>query len=157
MAQYQELADVYEWLIPDAKLTPEGAVAALADLVEVVPPKARVLDCSCGTGQLAVGLRLLGLDVVGTDASSEMVRRTQELADQHGVVLDALTVAWDDLPDHLAASSFDLVFCVGNSLCHAPGASGRMAALNAMSRLLKPGGHLALTSRNWELVRGNAS
>jgi SAM-dependent methyltransferase len=157
VAQYEDLPDVYEWLIPDAKLTPEGSVAALGDVVESLPPKARVLDCSCGTGQLAVGLRLLGLDVVATDASAGMIRRTQELADEHGVALQALTVAWDDLLDHLAPSSFDLVFCVGNSLCHATGASGRIAALGAMSRLLNPGGHLILTSRTWELVRAGGT
>jgi SAM-dependent methyltransferase len=53
----------------------------------------------------------------------------------------------------LQPSSFDLVVCVGNSLCHAQGSSGRRAALAAMSLLLKPRGRLVLTSRTWELVR----
>ena len=77
VAQYEALPDVYEWLIPDAKLTPQGSVAALDHLVRSLPSDARVLDCSCGTGQLAVGLAGLGLDVVATDASAGMVRRTQ--------------------------------------------------------------------------------
>ncbi len=34
---YEALPDVYEWLIPDAKLTPEGSVAALGDLVQSLP------------------------------------------------------------------------------------------------------------------------
>jgi hypothetical protein len=49
------------------------------------------------------------LDVVATDASAGMVRRTQELADEHSVPLQALRVAWDDLPDYLDPSTFDLV------------------------------------------------
>jgi hypothetical protein len=57
VAGYEALPDVYEWLIPDAKLTPEGSVAALGDLVQSLPSNARVLDCSSGTGQLAVGPR----------------------------------------------------------------------------------------------------
>jgi predicted RNA methylase len=69
LALYQALPDVYEWLMPDAKLTPEGSVAAVDDLVRSLPSGARVLDCSCGTGQLAVGLGRLGFDVVATDAS----------------------------------------------------------------------------------------
>src|SRR5215213_3385568 len=85
VAGYQALPDVYEWLIPDAKLTPEGSVAALGDLVQSLPSNARVLDCSSGTGQFAVGLAHLGLDVVATDASAGMVRRTQELADEHSI------------------------------------------------------------------------
>ena len=95
--------------MPDAKLTPEGSVAALGDLVRSLPSNARVLDCSSGTGPLAVGLARLGLDVVATDASAGMVRRTQELADEPSVPLRALRVAWDDLPDYLDPSTFDLV------------------------------------------------
>ena len=70
VAGYEALPDVYEWLIPDAKVTPEGSVVALGDLVQSLPSNARVLDCSSGTGQLAVGLARLGLDVVATDASA---------------------------------------------------------------------------------------
>jgi SAM-dependent methyltransferase len=157
MAGYEALPDVYEWLIPDAKLTLKGSVAALGDLVRSLPPKARVLDCSCGTGQLAVGLASLGFDVVATDASAGMVRRTEELADEHRVPLQALRVAWDDLPDFFDPSMFDLVLCVGNSLGHAQGTSGRLAALTAMSRLLNPRGRVVVTSRMWELVRAGGT
>lgn len=157
MAQYEDLPDVYEWLIPDEKVTPEGSVAALGDVVGALPPEARILDCCCGTGQLAVGLRLRGLDVVATDASAGMVRRTQKLADEYGVALQTLRLAWEDLLARLPPSSFDLVFCVGNSLCHAPGAPGRIAALGAMAQMLTPGGHLVLTSRTWELIRARGT
>ena len=157
VAGYGALPEVYEWLIPDAMLSPAGSVAAFGDLVKSLPPNTRVLDCACGTGQLADGLASLGLDVVATDASLGMVRRTQQLADELGASLQTLQVSWDELPDHLDASNFDLVFCVGNSLHHAEGASGRSAALTSMSRLLSPGGRLVLTSRNWELVRASGS
>ncbi len=86
-----------------------------------------------------------------------MVRRTQELADQHSARLQALTVAWNDLLDNLDPSTFDLVICVGSSLCPARGASGRLAALTAMSQLLNPRGRLVLTSRTWELVRAGGT
>ena len=101
MAGYGALSDVYEWLMPEGKLTPAGSVATFNDLVEQLPPTARVLDCACGTGQLAVGLAALGLDVVATDASAGMVRRTQQLAEQHGVPLRTLRVRWDELLSRL--------------------------------------------------------
>ncbi|MEV6288641.1 class I SAM-dependent methyltransferase [Kribbella sp. NPDC051770] len=158
MAGYGALSDVYEWLIGDDKLTPADAAAAYyGDVVDSLPPNARVLDCACGTGQLAVGLADLGLNVTATDASDQMVRRTAKLAGDHGVSLRALRASWDELPGHLEDSTFDLVFCVGNSLGHAEGAAGRQTALEAMSRLLKPGGRLVLSSRNWELVRSAGS
>lgn len=158
VAGYGALSDVYEWLIGDDKLTPaQAATAYCGDVVGSLPPGSRVLDCACGTGQLAVGLAALGLDVVAADASDGMVRRTEELASEQGVSLHALRASWDELPDHLEDATFDLVFCVGNSLGHAEGAAGRLTALEAMSRLLSPGGRLVLTSRNWELVRSAGS
>lgn len=157
VAGYGALSDAYEWLIRDDLLSPAGAAARYGGLVTTLPPDARVLDCACGTGQLAVGLAGLGLDVVATDASAGMIRRTEELAGEHGVALQARQISWEELPDHLDASSFDLVFCVGNSLGHAERATGRLAALASMARLLRPGGRLVLTSRKWELVRARGS
>lgn len=157
MAGYGALSEAYEWLIRDENLSPVGAAARFADLVTPLPSNARVLDCACGTGQLAVGLAGLGLDVVATDASAGMIRRTAELAGEHGVALDPLRISWEDLTDHLEASTFDLVFCIGNSLGHAEGSSGRLAALTSMAQLLRPGGRLVLTSRMWEVVRARGS
>jgi SAM-dependent methyltransferase len=157
VAGYGALAEVYEWLISDAKVTPTAFAAAFDDVVTLLPPNAQVLDCSCGTGQLAVGLANLGLRVVATDASAAMVRRTGGLAEELGASLRTLRAGWNELPDHFDDASFDMVFCVGNSLHHAEGARGRSAALASMSRLLRPGGRLVLTSRNWELVRAAGS
>jgi SAM-dependent methyltransferase len=150
---YDALAEVYEWLISDAKLAPAEFAAAFDDVIRLLPSSARVLDSSCGTGQLAVGLSGLGMQVVASDASAAMVRRTEELAAEHGASLRTVQAGWHELTDHFDDASFDMVFCVGNSLHHAEGASCRYAALESMSRLLRPGGRLVLTSRNWELVR----
>ena len=143
---YDTLADVYEWLVPDALLTPEGSAAALEPWLP--PPPARVLDCACGTGVLAAGLAALGYDVVATDASEGMLRRARE----RGVAAERR--AWEELAFE---SEFDAVLCVGNSLTHAPGAAGRRAALVRMAAALRPGGVLLLTSRNWEHVRAHGS
>jgi hypothetical protein len=51
---------VYDWLVPDALLTPDGSLAAFSELVDGLEPGGRVLDCAAGTGQLAVGLALAG-------------------------------------------------------------------------------------------------
>ena len=157
VAGYDALAEVYEWLISDAKLTPAQFAAAFQDATRLLPPNARVLDCSCGTGQLAVGLAGLGLQVVATDASAAMVRRTERLAEESGASLRTAQADWRELTDLFNDAGFDMVFCVGNSLHHAEGVGGRLAALGSMSRLLRPGGRLVLTSRNWELVRAAGS
>jgi len=47
---YEELAGVYEWLVPEALLAPEGSVAAFAGVVDGLPAGARVLDCASPSG-----------------------------------------------------------------------------------------------------------
>ena len=152
-AAYDTLARVYEWLVPDALLAPAGAAEAFAAVTGALPAGARVLDCAAGTGQLAVGLALRGFAVTATDASPAMVARTRALAARHGVAVAADACAWEELAARDWDGPFEAVFCVGNSLTHAAGPAGRGAALAAMAGVLAPHGLLALTSRNWELVR----
>ena len=135
MTAYRSLADVYEFFTPEALLTPEGNVEALAPWL---PERGRVLDCACGIGLLAAGLAQRGFDVQASDASPEMVRRTRA----RGV--DARVCTWEELPP---TADFDVVVCVGNSLPHA---RDRVAALRGMAGTLRAGGTLVLTSRNWE-------
>jgi SAM-dependent methyltransferase len=120
----------------------------LADL----PPGGRVLDCACGTGQLAVGLAQRGFDVTASDASPGMVARTRALAAANDVEMRTIACRWRDLPA-AADGRFDIVFCVGNSLTHAAGEAGRRTALAAMAGVLAPGGVLHVTSRDWERLR----
>jgi 2-polyprenyl-3-methyl-5-hydroxy-6-metoxy-1,4-benzoquinol methylase len=132
-------------------LTPEGNAAAFAPWIDPLPPGARVLDCACGIGLLAVGLALRGFEVHASDASLEMVGRTRALAERRNARVQARTRAWEDLPQE---PEFDAVFCVGNSLAHAP---DRAAALAAMAGVMRRRGVLVLTSRNWERERAAGS
>ena len=150
---YDALADVYEWLVPEPLLTPEGAAAAFVSVVDRLPAGGRVLDCAAGTGQLAVGLALRGFHAVASDLSPAMVRHTRALAAERGVDLPAVTCDWAALGRQGWREPFDAVFCVGNSIAHVGPAGPRRAALSAMAGVLGPGGVLALTSRNWDLVR----
>lgn len=150
---YAELAQVYDWLVRDALLDPRDAAAAYAPAAELIPERGRVLDCAAGAGQLAVGLALGGFDVTATDASPAMIVRARELAADHAVNLTTAVCTWDDLPALAVPGPFDAVFCVGNSISHAPGRAPRRAALAAMAHLLSPDGVLAVAARDWEYVR----
>ena len=149
---YGPLADVYDFLVPEPLLSPEGSAAAFEQVTAELPAGARVLDCACGTGTLAVGLALLGFEVAASDASAAMVARTQALAAERGVDVRVATRAWAEL----RGEAFDAVLCVGNSLTHAGGKAGRRTALDGMRRVLRDGGLLAVTSRNWERQQEDA-
>jgi SAM-dependent methyltransferase len=149
---YDTLASVYDWIVPPEMVTPEGSAAAFMPYLAELAPGARVLDSAAGTGPLAVGLALRGFDVTATDASRGMVERTRALAAARAVDVAACECRWEDLGAR-GFAPFDAVLCVGNSLAHAPGADARRAALGAMAGVLRIGGLLVLTSRNFELMR----
>lgn len=151
---YDTIAAVYEFLVPPELLSPRGSADAFA---EHVAPGARVLDCACGTGTLAVGLALRGHEVVATDASAAMVARTARLAAANGARVDASACTWEALPERGWEEAFDVVLCVGNSLPHAVRRRGRRTALRAMAACLRPGGLLVVTSRTWEQVRADGT
>jgi SAM-dependent methyltransferase len=154
---YGTLAEIYEWLVPEPLLTPEGSVTAFADVLDALDTGARILDCAAGIGHLAVGLRLLGFEVTASDASAAMVERTRRLAADRRVEVPTVLCRWERLVDEGWSDSFEAVFCVGNSITHAPGQTARRTALGQMAAVLRPGGMLVLTSRNWELVRDQGS
>jgi 2-polyprenyl-3-methyl-5-hydroxy-6-metoxy-1,4-benzoquinol methylase len=157
MAPYATLADVYAWLVPESLLTPEGVVRTFEDVIGTLDPSTPVLDCAAGRGELAVGLRLRGFEVVASDASAAMIKQSKRLAAQHEVQLRAVTCRWDQLVDQGWSRQFGAVFCVGNSLTHADGRRGRQTALQQMATMLRDAGQLILASRNWELVRAQGS
>ncbi len=73
---YDALADLYVELFPDPYLTPleRHTVAAFAEMVRQSPVQGVVLDVGCGPGYVAADLAERGLDVIGLDPSTEMLR-----------------------------------------------------------------------------------
>jgi arsenite methyltransferase len=104
----------------------------------------QVLDVACGTGYPTIELaRFLGqdCDVAGMDTWEAAIRRAREKASEEwlsNVTFVAADILQNDLPDAV----FDTVTCnLG-----LPSFADRIAALGAMARLLRRGGHLLLTT-----------
>src|SRR4051812_11895697 len=154
---YGDLAAVYEWCLDEAIITPEGQLATFGPILDGLPPGTRILDCAAGTGLLAVGLAQAGFQVTASDQSEAMLARARDLAAERGVALEVVRCPWDELGGQGWDGRFDAVLCIGNSLAHAPGEGPRRAALRAMVGVLAPGGLLAVTSRNWELLRASGT
>jgi SAM-dependent methyltransferase len=102
----------------------------LADL-----PVGAALDAACGTGRHAVHLAGLGHQVVGVDASPDMLElaaaKLPESEFHHGL-LTAIP-----LPD----TSVDVITC-GLALCHVP---DLVPVFAEFARVLRPGGHLVVS------------
>jgi SAM-dependent methyltransferase len=106
-----------------------GARGFDAFLLDVLPPRARVLDVGCGDGALVERLAATGFDAVGVDphapASPRLVRERVE--------------------DATGIGRFDAV-CAVTSLHHAD----LERVLPAMAELLRPGGLVVVSEFSWE-------
>jgi 2-polyprenyl-3-methyl-5-hydroxy-6-metoxy-1,4-benzoquinol methylase len=97
------------------------------------------LDAGCGSGFHAVLLAMLGVDVLGVDASSEMLLLAEEHARTHGVAIRPLKATFDQLPT-VIAERFEAVLLMGNSLAHLLTQSELERTLQGFFSVLRPGG-----------------
>lgn len=92
---YDELADTYAEEVEDSPYNADLAVPGTVDLVPAVRGQ-RILDAGCGTGVYTEWLIERGADVVGVDASAEMLAHARDR------VGDRATFHRADLADPLA-------------------------------------------------------
>jgi SAM-dependent methyltransferase len=119
----------------------------------LLQPGSRVLDAACGIGVDTAALVRRGFDVTASDASEEMTAATRQRLRAAGADgASVVTSAWADLPASFEPGSFDAIFCIGNSIAHAPNAPAAIAAFKAFRSVLAPDGMLVLDTHDWELV-----
>lgn len=100
------------------------------------PDGKAVLDVGCGDGILALELSRRSANVVGVDASEDMIAAARMRAKERGADVRFDIARAEALP--FEATSFDVVIAV-TVLCFVEDAA---AALNEMVRVLKPDGRL---------------
>jgi 2-polyprenyl-6-hydroxyphenyl methylase/3-demethylubiquinone-9 3-methyltransferase len=108
--------------------------------------QARVVDVGCGGGLMAEGLVKAGAQVVAIDLAQPMIDVARLHAEGEGLSIDYRCMSAESLLQQNAAS-FDVVTCM-EMLEHVPDPG---ATLRALAGLLRPGGHLFVSTlnRNW--------
>ncbi|MDT7742523.1 MAG: hypothetical protein QOE59_1601, partial [Actinomycetota bacterium] len=96
----------------------------------------RALDLACGRGTVAVWLAARGLATTAVDVSPEALRRTGELAAEHGVPVTTVCADLDEGLPPVGAVPVDIVVC---QRFRDP------ALYPVLPRLLVPGGLLVVT------------
>ncbi|MFF5497318.1 class I SAM-dependent methyltransferase [Streptomyces aquilus] len=150
---YDDLARDYHLLFADWDASTARQAAVLDTLVRrhLGAGPHRVLDCSCGIGTQAIGLARAGYDVVGSDLSPRAAARATAEAAARGIGLPTAAADMRRLP--FAPSVFDVVVSADNSLAHLLCAQDVAAALGDMRRVLRDGGLLVLTVRDYDELR----
>jgi SAM-dependent methyltransferase len=152
-AFYDDLAEDYHLVYPDWNASVRRQGTALDGVVRgaLGDREHSVLDCSCGIGTQALGLARHGHRVVGSDLSPRAVRRAALEAAQRGLALPAAAADMRSLP--FIDECFDVVVSGDNSVAHLLTDQDLRAALAGMRRVLRPGGLLVLTLRDYEHER----
>jgi len=94
----------------------------------------KVLELGCGLGEASVYFAKMGAEVTSTDISKEMVRKTESLAEFHGVKVRGIVVSANDL-NNLDDDYYDFIYA-GNLLHHVE----IEKCLRNLYPKLKPGG-----------------
>lgn len=117
-------------------------VDALVELLEL-RPEDRVLDLCCGQGRHTLELARRGFDhAVGLDRSRTLIRIARNRARKEG--LSVRFHEGDARRFRLPRHSFDCVAIMGNSFGYFEREEDDLQVLRAVSRVLRPGGRLAL-------------
>src|SRR5690242_11556892 len=154
MADYYEaFAADYDWLFDDDALAAGLAIGhqATARLLGRIPAGSTVLDAACGTGASAAALARRGFLVRATDGSDAMVAMAADRFRREGLDIPLATCLWADLPATVG-ERFDVVLCLGNSLVHTASREAMIEALSGLRQMARPGGHVVVDSRNWEMI-----
>jgi SAM-dependent methyltransferase len=126
----RSFADVYDAWYDDI-----SDVAATVAHVHELSKRGRVLELGVGTGRIALPLVSAGLEVVGIDASEEMLDalRTKDAAKRVHAVLG-------DMADLPFASTFSLVLVAFNTLFNLAGHDRIETCFAEVARVLLPDG-----------------
>lgn len=111
-----------------------------------IPLSGRVLDYGCGPGHLLKHLIAEGVPCEGADFDRVSLDQTRERVGT-SPLFNGVTLI-DALPSQLPANAFDAVFLI-ETLEHLIGEE-LTATLTELRRILRPGGHLIVTTPNEE-------
>jgi glycine/sarcosine N-methyltransferase len=144
---YQELAPHYDQMTRfQARFKSEEKI--LREWIKRYEFKS-VLDVACGTGLHAIILSTLGIKVVGSDISPDMLKHARHNAAQAGVKVKWVSASMQEVSQKVS-QKFDAIFCLGNSLPHLLTIGDLHKTVQGLSNLLNDSGILVLQMLNYD-------
>lgn len=122
----------------------ERSTRRALSLLGRLPPDAEIVDFGCGSGAASLVLAEAGASVTAVDIYQPFLDRLDARAAKAGLSGRVTTVCRDMADATFADGSFDVVWSEGAIYL-----VGFEAGLKRWRRLLRPGGHVAVTEAVW--------
>lgn len=137
MSSYTDFARVYDALT--ANIDYVGRAAYYHRMIKQFGGKKGILlDLACGTGSMSVEFARMGYDVIGVDASEEMLSAAMEKKFDSG--LDSIIYLCQPMEGLDLYGTVDVTVCALDSLNHITEPEALQQALNRVSLFTNPGG-----------------
>lgn len=146
MGFYEQISKYYDYIFPAGEQQIEFITNTVGS-----PPKS-LLDVACGSGGYSVALSKAGYSVSAIDLDDKMVEMAIAKKQKEGLDINVVACDMLDISKKFGESSFDLVFCIGNSIVHLGSKEDILDALKQMRYSLKPGGKLIIQIINFDRV-----
>lgn len=146
MAFYEEIAKYYDLIFPTA----QGTVNFLKEKAGN-PPK-EILDVACGTGGYSFALEKEGYNLTALDLDKKMVQELKEKAEACGSNIKAMEGNILEINEKFEKDSFDLVFCIGNSLVHLGNSDEILKFLKDAKDILRADGTFVFQVINYDRI-----
>lgn len=136
MAQYEGLADIYDYLMSSVDYEEwlkyiEGILDRFNIQAEVV------VDLACGTGNTTLPFARRGYQVTGVDLAGEMLAKARQKADREGLVVEFLQ---QDMSKLKLPLEVDLFTCYHDGINYITKKEDLYKVFALVSTYLKPGG-----------------
>jgi SAM-dependent methyltransferase len=126
---YENYASFYDQIHGDRS----ALIKRVQDFIDSYAPKAQsILELACGTGSILAGLRS-GYQLSGIDISPRMLAQARQK-------LAHADLRKGDIADFTLPGSFDVIFCIFNSMNHLPEFEKWEATFEHAARHLNPNG-----------------
>lgn len=143
MLFYQEMSKIYDDIFPLEPGSMDFFKSKLAG-------HTALLDIGCGTGNKTIEFKNTVQHLVGVDISPDMI----DVAHKHHSAPNITYIHGDvlKLEKTVKPSSFDAAICLGNTLAHMNTPNKININLDAINRLLTPGGIFIIQILNYDRV-----
>ncbi len=142
---YQDISHYYDYIFPTGK----DQIGFICNTVGS-PPK-DLLDIACGTGGYSLELSKKGYNVTAADIDAAMIEGLKTKLFNKKYKINYIQSGMLELKDEIH-STFDLAFCIGNSVVHLSGMDEIQSFFKTVKGLLNNGGSFIIQIINYDRV-----